>query len=449
MSTASPTTSPLPLPLEVDDLTLELDGGAQVHRTVLPNGVRVISEHIPGAHSASIGFWVPVGSRDEHEGQFGSTHFLEHLLFKGTAARTALDIAIAFDEVGGESNALTGKEYTCYYAKVRDADLPMATEVLTDMVVGSLLDTEEFDRERQVILEELAMSEDDPTDVVHELFGSLAYAGQALGRPIGGTRESIGAVQRDAVWEHYRANYRPEDIVVAVAGAVDHSRLLEQLHHAFAQQGWDAASHGPLHARRSHELLPTPAQQSAQVVSRDAEQVNLIIGTRGIPASDDRRFSLSVLNAILGGGMSSRLFQEVREKRGLAYSVYSFGGTYADAGTFGMYAGTRPETAGQVAGLLRDVLARFADEGPTDAELARAHGQLSGAITLGFEDSSQHMTRLGKSEIGLGELWDLPASIARLRQVSASDVQQLAQLFATSPQHVAAVGPVDEEALHG
>ncbi|MGO2655409.1 MAG: M16 family metallopeptidase [Pseudoclavibacter sp.] len=441
------TTSPFPLPLDVDDSSFELDGGATVRRTVLPNGVRVLTENMPGAHSVTLGIWVPVGSRDEHEGQFGSTHFLEHLLFKGTPTRTAMDIAVAFDEIGGESNALTGKEHTCYYAKVRDADLGVAVDVLTDMVISSVIDPDEFERECKVILEELAMSEDDPTDVAHELFSSLVYRGESLGRPIGGTPESINAVGRDAVWAHYRANYRPEDIVVTAAGAIDHGDLLARLGEALAAGGMGASTHGALHPRRTRGALPALVEPSFEVRQRDAEQVNLIMGTRGIPGWDERRFTLSVLNGVLGGGMSSRLFQEVREQRGLAYSVYSFSGTYADAGSFGVYAGTRPDSAPEVAHLMQDVVARFAEEGPTATELARVKGQLSGGITLGFEDSSHHMTRLGKSEIGLGELWDLPATIARIRDVTAEQVRDLAAELVAGPLQIAAVGPIDADRL--
>lgn len=449
----APTTAtvlfPHALPIDAEETAFTLDDGSAIRRTVLPCGVRVLTERVPGAHSATIGFWSPVGSRDEHEGQHGSTHFLEHLLFKGTRERTALDIAVAFDRIGGESNALTGKEHTCYYAKVRDADVDVAVEVLTDMVLDSVLDPEEFERERKVILEELAMNEDDPADVVHELFSALVYRGQSLGRPIGGTPDSIRAVDRVAVWQHYRANYRPEDIVVTASGAVDHDALLAGLERALAAHGVTATAHGPLHPRRDRTLLPLSPDPDVTVRRRDGEQVNFVIGGPGIPRWDERRFALSVLNALLGGGMSSRLFQEVRERRGLAYSVYSFAGSHADAGAFGVYAGTRPESAGEVAHVIREVLAGFAESGPTEAEVERAKGQLAGAITLGLEDTSRHMTRLGRAELDLGELWDLPANLGRIAAVTPAQVRDLAAELIGQATVTAAVGPVDADAVAG
>src|SRR3954469_17885654 len=214
------------LPLDLNELRITASGGSLVRRSVLPSGVRILSEHMPGAQSATVGFWVAVGSRDEQPVTFGSTHFLEHLLFKGTSTRTALDIAVSFDAVGGEHNAMTAKEYTCYYAKVRDQDLPMAVAVLADMFTSSLIDAGEFESERGVILEELAMADDDPSDVVSERFFEAVFGAHPLGRPIGGSPAAISAVGREAVWEHYRANYRPQDLVISVAGAVDHDELV-------------------------------------------------------------------------------------------------------------------------------------------------------------------------------------------------------------------------------
>ncbi|WP_031261111.1 M16 family metallopeptidase, partial [Curtobacterium sp. B18] len=264
---------PVPLPLEAPDTSFLTSGGAFVRRTVLPSGVRVLTESMPGASSTSLGFWVGVGSRDERDGQYGSTHFLEHLLFKGTATRSALDIAISFDSVGGEHNAATAKEYTCYYSRVRDADVPMAVAVIGDMVTGSVLDEAAFDVERGVILEELAMAADDPADVAGEAFFAAAFDGHALGRPIGGTPESIRAVQRDEVLAHYREHYAPNGIVVTAAGAVDHDRFCALVEAEF--QGAPKAS--PL-ARRSPQPVADPAVPKLSVVHRPTDQVSMLRG---------------------------------------------------------------------------------------------------------------------------------------------------------------------------
>ncbi|MDN4615723.1 pitrilysin family protein [Leifsonia sp. F6_8S_P_1B] len=444
--------SAVDLPLGVADLSFAASGEALVRRTVLPSGVRVLSEQVPGARSATLGYWVAVGSRDEREeapGSLGSTHFLEHLLFKGTSRRTALDIAVSFDSVGGEHNAMTAKEYTCYYAKVQDRDLAMAVEVIGDMLTSSVLDPAEFENERGVILEELSMAEDDPADVANDRLFSAVLGDHPLGRPIGGRPDTIRAATRDAVWEHYRANYRPQDLVVTAAGAVDHDLLVDGVARALAAAGWD-----PQQTASPVERRPTVAAQisraaSVVTVQRPTEQANLLIGLPGIVATDERRTTMSVLNSVLGGGMSSRLFQEVREKRGLAYSVYSFSGSYSDAGIFGLYAGCSPAKARQVAELMLAELHRLADDGVTTEELRRAVGQLSGGAALALEDSDTRMSRLGRAEISLGEFADLDESLRRLHLVSADDVRALAGDLAGRPVSVSAVGSVTDDMFAG
>ncbi len=443
------------LPLALPELSFRAAGESLVRRSVLPSGVRVLSEQVPGARSATVGFWVAVGSRDEqpteagHPATYGSTHFLEHLLFKGTAKRSALDIAVAFDAVGGEHNALTAKEYTCYYAKVQDRDLPMAVGVLADMFTSSLLDAAEFENERGVILEELSMAGDDPADVANERFFEAVLGSHPLGRPIGGTPETIRAATRDAVHEHYRANYRPQDLVVTVAGAVDHDALVADLEAALRQAGWRLEVESAPVERRSALPAPLEAGPALTVVERPLEQVNLLVGVPGLVASDDRRPTMSVLNAIFGSGMSSRLFQQVRERRGLAYAVYSFAPAYSDAGLFGMYAGCAPAKAATVVELLRAELERLAEHGVTDDELARAAGQLGGASALALEDSDTRMSRLGRAELTLGEFQDLDEALRRIARVTADDVQQLAADLVSRPFSVVAVGATDETALSG
>jgi predicted Zn-dependent peptidase len=437
------------LPLDLAELSFTASGASLVRRSVLPSGVRILSESVPGARSSTIGYWVAVGSRDEHPVTYGSTHFLEHLLFKGTTSRSALDIAVSFDAVGGEHNALTAKEYTCYYAKVQDRDLPMAIDVLADMFTSSLLDPEEFETERGVILEELAMADDDPSDVASERFFEAVLGEHPLGRPIGGDQASIGGVSRDAVWNHYRANYRPRDLVITVAGAVDHDELVRAVTAALERADWDLSSRADPVERRdaTHDLIERGSP--LVVVTRPTEQVNMIAGVAGLPAADDRRMTMSVMNSVLGGGMSSRLFQEIREKRGLAYSVYSFAPSYSDAGLYGMYAGCTPAKAPQVAELLLGEFARLGSDGVSDEELSRAVGQLSGASALALEDSDTRMSRLGRSELTLGEFVDLDESLRRLSIVTAHDVRELASELASRPVSIAAVGAVDETTFAG
>ncbi|CAN5183759.1 pitrilysin family protein [soil metagenome] len=437
------------LPLGLAELSFTASGNSLVRRTVLPSGVRILSERVIGARSATIGYWVAVGSRDEVPATFGSTHFLEHLLFKGTASRTALDIAVSFDSVGGEHNAVTAKEYTCYYAKIQDRDLPMAVEVLSDMVTSSAIDPTEFETERGVILEELAMADDDPTDVTSERFFEAVLGDHPLGRPIGGSPATIEAATRDYVVAHYRANYRAQDLVITVAGAVDHDELVAGVQKALGAAGWDLAAEGSPVERRNATGGLIERGSPLVVVERPIEQANILLGVTGIAAADERRSTMAVLNSILGGGMSSRLFQEVREKRGLAYSVYSFSPSYSDAGLFGLYAGCSPAKAAQVAELLLSEFRALASGGVTDDEMRRAVGQLSGASALALEDSDTRMTRLGRSEITLGEFADLDESLRRLSLVTAGGVQELAIELASRPLSIAAVGTVDESAFAG
>jgi predicted Zn-dependent peptidase len=448
-------------PLDLAELSFLASGEARVSRTVLPSGVRVLSEQVPGSRSATLGYWVAVGSRDEgapkaaRDGEparsatFGSTHFLEHLLFKGTSRRTALDIAVEFDSVGGENNASTAKEYTCYYAKVQDRDLPMATAVIADMLTSSLLDATEFENEREVILEELSMAEDDPADAANERFFGAVLGDHPLGRPIGGSPEAIQAASREAVWHHYRANYRPQDLVVTAAGAVDHAELVRNVQAALADAGWDPQIEAPPVRRRATEPAVLERGTAIVTATRPIEQANILVGVPGLLATDERRSTMAVLNSILGGGMSSRLFQEVREKRGLAYAVYSFSAAFSDAGVFGLYAGCAPAKAAQVSDLMLSELRRIADDGVSAEEIVRAVGQLSGSAALALEDSDVRMSRLGRAEITMGEFTDLDESLRRLGLVSAEEVQELARVLASRPVSVAAVGSVDDDTFAG
>ncbi|MGG6382727.1 M16 family metallopeptidase [Paenarthrobacter sp. NEAU-H11] len=443
----------VPLPLEQnhrgDTLVHGADGGSEVRRSVLPGGVRVLTEAMPGQRSATIGFWVGVGSRDEAPGQHGSTHFLEHLLFKGTKRRTALEIASAFDEVGGESNAATAKESTCYFARVLDSDLPMAIDVIADMITGAVIDPAEMEQERDVILEEIAMDSDDPTDVAHEHFVSAVLGSHPLGRPIGGTPDAIKAVARDSVWEHYQRYYRPDELVITAAGGLEHDVVCGLVVDALESAGWSLESDAAPVERRSTERALIAGTAGLHVVKRAVEQANIIMGCPTIVATDERRYVMSVLNAVLGGGMSSRLFQEIREKRGLVYSTYSFASSYADAGYFGMYAGCTPSKVRQVLDLLAVELDKLAEHGIAEDELRKAVGQLGGGIVLALEDTGSRMSRLGRAELVSGEYQDIDETLRLIKAVTTEQVQELAAELAAAPRTVTVVGPFEETETFG
>jgi predicted Zn-dependent peptidase len=366
-----------------------------------------------------------------------------------------MDIATAFDEVGGESNAVTGKEHTCYYARVLDDDLPMAVDVLCDMVTSARLDVADVESERGVILEELAMNDDDPGDVVHERFAEAVLGAHPLGRPIGGTPETINAVGRDDIQAHYTEHYQAPGLVVTVAGGVDHEQVCDLVAASLARSGWAMPADGAPYSRRLTEdtsgFVPAGATGSPDVpsrlivVNRPTEQANVVVGTTALVATDPRRYSMSVLNAVLGGGMSSRLFQEIREKRGLAYSVYSFASGYSDSGYFGLYAGCTPAKVDEVLTLLVSELRRLAADGVPEDELVRAHGQLSGGLVLGLEDTGSRMSRLGKAELVHGEYLGLDVALQRIRAVTAADVQSLAVDLSSRDLTLAVVGPFDPE----
>lgn len=436
-------------PLDQNELSFTVSGGSTVHRTVLPSGVRVLTETVPGAASASVSFNVAVGSRDEANGHFGSTHFLEHLLFKGTSKRTALEIAVAFDSVGGSSNAATGKEHTSYYARVQDKALPLAVDVIGDMLTSSLLDPVEFENERTVILEELAMNDDDPEDVAHEHFFEAVLGQTALGRPIGGTPQTITNVTREAVWQHYKANYRPQDLVIAAAGGVEHAHLVELVEKSLSEAGWDlSAKENPV-ARRSTEATELGLQLDLSVINRPTAQTNILVGSHGIVADDPRRYAMGLLNTVLGGGMSSRLFQEIREKRGLAYSVYSFNQGYSDGSVFGLYAGCSPKKAREVTKLMIAEFEKVATDGITAQELELAKGNVTGGLALKFESSQARMSRLFSAELMNGQFMDLESTLAAFDAVSLHDIQSLAADIAAKKRTIVAVGDCKESDFQG
>ena len=420
------------------------DDGGLVRRTVLPGGLRVISEHVPGMRSVAFGVWVGVGSRDETGDQTGSAHYLEHLLFKGTARRSALDISAATDAVGGELNAFTTKEYTCFYARVLDADLPLAVDVVSDVVTSALLRTADIDNERGVILEEIAMHDDDPDDCVHDAASEQMFGDTPLGRSILGSAESIGGISPRSIRAFYRRHYRPENVVVAAAGNVDHAKLVRLVRKAF--DAWLTADAAAT-SRKSRRPSTIEAHESVSLVTRATEQANLVLALPGPERTDPRRYALGVLNSALGGGMSSRLFQEVREKRGLAYSVYSFSSAYSDAGMVGVYAGCLPRKVEQVLDLCRRELGRVRDHGITAEELARGKGQLRGSFVLGLEDTSSRMSRVAKADLLYDELPSFAEVLRRIEAVTLDDVAELAADILAPEPRLTLIGPFEDPSV--
>jgi predicted Zn-dependent peptidase len=373
----------------------------------------------------------------------GSAHYLEHLLFKGTARREAMEISSLLDAVGGEMNAFTSKEHTCYYARVLDRDLPLAIDVICDIVTSALLRAEDVDSERGVILEEIAMRDDDPSDLVHDEFMVGMFGDTDLGRSILGTHETIAGITRDAIASFYHERYRPEAMVVSAAGAVDHDEVVRLVTEAFTSAGVLAdRSVPPLPARRGGPAVPTSA--GLRLVPRPTEQAHLVLGVPGVPRADRRRYAMNILSTALGGGMSSRLFQEIRERRGLAYSVYAFSSGFSDAGVFGAYAGCLPSKVDQVLELAVASLEDVARNGLTAEELARGKGQAKGSAVLGLEDTGSRMSRIGTADLILGELPSIDESLARTDAVSMDDIAREATAILSLPRALTVIGPFEE-----
>jgi predicted Zn-dependent peptidase len=417
-----------------------------IRRTEFSSGLRVVTERMPGVRSVSVGFWVLAGSRDEAPHISGASHFLEHLLFKGTPSRTALDIAENFDAVGGDVNAFTAKEYTCYYARVLDRDLEMAVDHLADMLQHSLIRTVDLDAERQVILEEINMHEDSPEDVVHDLFTETIWPEHPLGRPILGTAATIQAATRPSVNRFYKRHYVPGRVVVAAAGSVDHDRLIAMLHDRMETGRRLRPGSSSRSSARKRQRAPV-ASGRRLVKRRKTEQAHICVGTDGLDRTDPDRFAFMIVNTALGGGMSSRLFQEIRERRGLAYSVYSYHQQFTEAGLFTCYAGTTPSRAEQVIGLLRRELEDVAGGGLREDEFLRAKGHAKGSMVLSLEDPGGRMSRLGKSEIAQGEILSVDQTLRRVDLVSLADARRVAHRVLSRPMTFTVLGPFATKAF--
>ena len=415
-----------------------------VKRSVHASGLRIVTEEVPSVRSAAVGIWVNVGSRDEAPATAGASHFLEHLLFKGTTSRTALEISSSIESVGGEMNAFTSKEYTCFYARVIDTDLPMAIDVVSDLITSSFVSALDVDAERKGVLEEIAMRDDDPSDLVHDLFSDTYYGDTPIGRPILGTVDSINAMSRNTVFNYYKKKYLPQDLVVAVAGNIKHKRVVAMVEQALSRDNFLDVMAAPV--IRPNIPIKNSKQQSVGLMYKKSEQAHMFYGMEAVARADERRFAMGVLSAALGGGMSSRLFQEIREKRGLAYSVYSYAQQFAGSGLIGFYAGCNPAKAVEVVEIIRSVLSDVAENGMTHEEIDRAKGAVRGSLVLSQEDTGSRMSRIGKNEIVYGQVMDFDDILTSIDRVSAQDIREIASEFLVKTPTLALVGPFKNEA---
>ena len=406
--------------------------------TELDSGERVISERLDHVRSAAVGYWIGAGSRDEQAEEAGVTHFIEHLLFKGSDRFSALQIAEIFDGLGGELNAATSREHTLVYGRVPDHHLATAMDVMGDMVFAPTF--AELDSERDVVLEEIAMYEDAPQELVHDLIADAVFADHPLGRPVIGTAEVISSIPRDVIAGYHETMYVPGNIVVAAAGNIEHDDVVELVSRALARRA-ERSSSGP-NVRPPLMQAPPPSLRFQQ---KDTEQYHVCLAAPGISRSDRRRFAASLLDAILGGSASSRLFQEIREKRGMAYAVYSFVSQYTDTGQIGIYLGTREENLGEALAIAAEQIADVAAGNVPEAELERAKENLKGRILLSMESTATRMNRLGKSLITDSELLSLDRIVAEIDAVEASSVAELAATFiAPEMQSAACIGPSED-----
>jgi len=405
--------------------TLEDTGrGGIVQQTILPSGLKIITETVPTVRSAAVGYWVATGSRDEEKPEAGAAHFLEHLLFKGTPTRTAMEISSSLEAVGGDMNA-----YTCFHAKVLDRDVKLVIDTLSDMLTSSNVTQEDVDQERNVVLEEISMHEDEPNELVYDNWSQTLLGDQPIGRPIIGTRKSITEMSREQVYGFYKKYYSPERTIISIAGNVDHDQAVEMIIDSIKNTDWDKSGVKPLDPRTSEKL--STVGTGLKVVKKDTEQAHLVWGVPGLDRHDEKRYVIAVLSAAIGGGMSSRLFQEIREKRGLVYTVYSFAHHYTGTGIFGVYAGTTKEKVNEVVELIKKELADVALNGITEDELMRGKGALRGGLVLGLEETNARMTRIAKGELLYGEYLSLDETLNKIDEVTLEDIKSLAaQLFA-------------------
>jgi predicted Zn-dependent peptidase len=416
-------------------------GASGYQKTILENGIKVITEEIPYLKSVSTGVWAITGSRDEQPHENGIAHFIEHLLFKGTERRTAFDIAKEIDSVGGTLNAFTGREYTCYYAKVIDQNFPLAIDLLSDIFLHPLIEVNDVEKERMVILQEIKMVEDTPDDYIHDLFNRAYWKNHPLGLPICGTTENVQSFNREQIYQYFKKSYPPDRVIICAAGNLEHQEVVGQVHKTFGQIP---------RSNQSLERSRPDSVSTTDIWKRDLEQVHICLGTRGLPYNHSLRFASYVLNTILGGGMSSRLFQEIRENRGLAYSVYSYLPAYIDTGLFVVYAGTSEESYQEVIDLILKQFKRLTNETFKNGELETAKEHLKGNLLLSLESSDSLMTRLAKNEIYFGSYIPVEQILSGIEAVKEEDVHQLAcELFDERYFCLTMLGPMSGNGVAG
>lgn len=407
--------------------------------TTLPNGLRVISEPMPSLRSVALGCWIDTGTRDEEPSEAGVSHFLEHLLFKGSEKLSARDVSETFDAIGAQSNAFTSKESTCFWVRLLDQELATGMDVLSEIIQRPAFRPREIKAESQVVIEEINMYEDDPNDVTFECFTGAVFADHALEAPVLGTRESIRGMGREGIAGYWGRRYGAGSMVVAAAGSVDHAALVEMIGERFGDWSGDPVS---------HHLEPLTPQPRVNVRHRETEQAHIILGGPGLPRADERRWAFEVLNHVMGSGMSSRLFREVREERGLAYSVYGFKLAYADNGAWGVYVGTTPSQTDTALNVIREELRRVVEEGITSEELERAKGSMRGGLALALEDANSRMVRLGRDELAGMPHLSVDERLEKLDAIDLEQVQSVAgDLYGADTRVIGAVGPFEEADL--
>ena len=425
-------------PVATDDAARGRPLPDRIRQGRLESGIRVVTECMPDAHSVTTGFWVDAGSRDETSELAGASHFLEHLLFKGTDTRSARDIAEAIEAVGGDMNAFTTKEYTAFYTRLIDEDLELGLDILSDIMWAPAFRPDEVEAERQVILEEILMHEDEPSDLVHDLFTEALYPGHPLGREVLGDESTITAMSRDQIRGYFTEYYRPDSIVVAAAGNLDHDDIVAGLERRYT---------GRTGNRPERRMPPLAPPRRVVVTTRATEQAHIVVGGRALARNDDDRFALAALNQVLGGGMSSRLFQEIREKRGLVYSVYSYRAAYLETGSLAVYAGTSPSQVHEVLELIHRELDRMATGDVSARELDMAKGHLKGSLALSLEDSASRMTRIGRGVLLHNEVLSFDELVRRTEAVTLDDVARVAERVLTDERVLAVVGPFEQDAF--
>jgi len=408
-------------------------------KTVLANGVRIITEEIEHVRSAALGIWVGAGSRDEREGYEGISHFMEHMFFKGTEQRNARALAESLEAVGGQLNAFTTKEYTCYYAKILDEDLDLAIDVLSDMFFCSLFDEKEIEKEKNVVIEEIKMYEDSPDELIHDIFSEYVWNDHPLGKPILGTEESIRSLSRAKIMTFLSEHYAPDNVVIAVAGKIKHDDVVAKLTNQF----------GTFKRGGRRVLEGTPIGQTVErYQKKDTEQMHILLGVPGLGQDDEEIYAMHIFNNILGGGLSSRLFQEIREQRGLAYSVYSYHSTYVDTGLFAVYAGTSPNNTKEVVECILQELKDITEKGITAEELERTKAQIKGGLYLGLESVSSRMSRLGKTELTYNRVLLPEEVVEKLEKVTLADVLRVVRrLWQKDKISIMTLGPSGHEVV--